>query len=845
MNKLRLHTRLAAVLGLGLLVAPTQAQFSDEVWISVPFWTTGTFASGTQRTDYIPTLTTPEDWPEVRARTSRISMYLNMLATGVSDDRALSDTEIQTLVAGLSGIKVDFNVGGLRVQNASPTNPPTVLCSDVGETTASRDFAFLRRWVENGGTLDSLTSDHAVTTFTMEKYASGEFFCSTATAGTYPADTEDYSFWTAELGDYFENLLERFFDRCNGTDGEGAGDPAFCSGFEFGTWEGTSAFTVTEASGFQWGERSTFGAVEFADVVNSFRTSLASRSVTDPVTGITGGIDHRYTHFNIDHWTTGACNDAFSPSGGATPECRTIPPVGTSSEDYCVGGDDQTGNNVMCRTWSYGRVIEMGRQLREMGVRFGFSNFLGIALKDETLDEAYGNQLAFDMAERAAATYAAAGGDPDFLQAFVWHRFPTATGPETSSTAALGLIHDILQDSFAETFQIPYLTDHFDGVEDWAWTFGPGAALAPPVLETDATGIAGPAYAALADEALEHVFAGVSVNRLDAASGATNEWLALQLRPQTVGADPTLAGGGLAVLVRFAADDTLDEVAVYSQGALLRTVTAVDLPQLKNLGTGWFRIEADLRGTRLRVDLSQGTTDLRVLDIRIDDAAPGGSLTEGALVLTSANAKARWDDLRIDQYRQGIERVEEDFSAGLTDWTQQGSAFSAAGGAAEISSYGFEELTSTAAAQRDLRISGKISMQAEPGWAGFHLRKKGNFAAPWIGSDGGFLVQLRENGTLTLYHKASTPTSLQIPTGLSPSQGPVYLGVELLDHRLRAFVSTGEAGLFDGAPAGETFVTCSTCDEAGPFGLAADQQTSPTPQGNVRVFDDIRVVQLR
>ncbi|MEO1086576.1 MAG: hypothetical protein AAFY88_20270, partial [Acidobacteriota bacterium] len=545
----------------------------------------------------------------------------------------------------------------------------------------------------------------------MDFFAKGYFTCDT---GTGPANTEDYGFWAGQLADYLEDMQNKFYTRC--ADTSLPVNANFCQDLDFGTWEGVAAFEVTEtASSTVWPKRSAFGAIEFIDFIDGLKAELATRTLTNPSTSTEETLDTRWSHFNMDHWVTGACHDA-QPNMVSNPLCAAAPDPADGT-NYCAGGND----NVMCFDWEYGRLVEIERQLQSRLLRFGFSNFLGSQLKTIVFPtDAYGNQLAVDMAAKAADEYVTAGGYPDFLQAFIWHRYPTETGDETQSGTAMNLIKGLLEDPFHEVFEVLYLLDVFDtATPDWDWTLSSDASIlsSPPLLETDGTGSSGAASAALSDEDLEHASVGVSLNLTSA--GGTGRWAAVQLRPQGTGAaaEPMGATGGISAVARFAGDGFIASIDVYHQDTLLHSDTSADLADL----TSWFRLGVDLRAGRLRVAVSYATTNLRILDIEVDDSVLG----DGPVVLTSTDATVWWDNLEIYQYRERDERLFDDFNAGVdvANWSQEpGTPFTGANNRAEVSALGFQHLTSTEGTIQNLRISGRIEMDDEAGWAGFHLR---------------------------------------------------------------------------------------------------------------------------
>ncbi len=142
---------------LSLVVAP--AAFSapvDRVWVGpMPF-----VEGRTLRPDFFSTLMDPAAWPTVLARADVFKSYLMVLPSDPLEGKTvpqLSDDDLARLAKLLRDrhIKVAFEVGGLRF----PTDP---VPEHPGQYTAESELRHLRRWLDAGGTIDYLTTDHAV-----------------------------------------------------------------------------------------------------------------------------------------------------------------------------------------------------------------------------------------------------------------------------------------------------------------------------------------------------------------------------------------------------------------------------------------------------------------------------------------------------------------------------------------------------------------------------------------------------------------------------------------------------------------------------------------------------------
>lgn len=820
------------------------AQFADEVWIEPPFWVSG-FGSG-QRVDFLNVVKDPGLWPTVHRRTSTFATFVNTLAINLPG-QALDDSEIQTLLAGLGTLRVDFNVGGLRKPAGSVG---AIQCDLMGDDTATADFAKLRRWVENGGTIYSLTTDHAISAFSMGPFArpAGDpekLEClQTGGVGTYPSSTTDLDFWVSELSDYFAKIQNRFYARCSGSDGEGAGDSRFCMDLRIGTWEGASSFQETTPDGTVYPVRGFIPPIEMSTVLTSLATELATRQVTNPGTGDSATLRQRWNHFNIDHRPEAVCVDLVGNSEAA---CTTGPDLQENQLDYCASGN----NNFMCLDWDFGRVLEIERLARAEGLRVGNSNFLSSF--NNVGDPNYGDAFARDVAMRYVTEYADAGGNPDFLQIFMWVTHPDETGNENNVNSFMNVARQILEGPFPEVVEVPYVTEPFDPA-DWSWSFSSSASIQSVTcgastcfyLDTpaDASGFE---WALLDDESFGAARIGVSLD-LSKTTGSGSEWAALQLRPQgTPTPAPWASDGGLAILVRNDSAGFADNVSVLRNGTTLETADLAGLG-LPNLD-GWFRLEVDVRGNRLRVEVKAGQETRKVIDLRVDEARAGGTLARGPVRLVASQADVAWDSFKIDQFRLRDLLLEDDFADGTdpADWLPS-SSFTATNGEIQSSVSGTSQMTAAVGQVDDLRAFTKLQLTGAGGWAGIHLRKKGPTSPPWSGTEGGFLVHLQTDGTLSGYNKAVGGSGDLFPpvaTGLDPVAGVINLGVELVDNRIRVFVAQEPADpepgvepaeLFSGSPAAEAYFACPTCGDAGEVGLITLNQAA--------TFDDVVIEAL-
>jgi len=128
----------------------------ERIWIGPK-----AFVRGRElRPDFFSVLTDPTAWDEVLGQTDVFKSYIMFLPDIPLPDKQtpeLTDPQLETLARFFRnrGIKVAFEVGGLRCSKR--------ICGDTaGEQYARFELHWLRRWLHAGGTIDFLTTDHAV-----------------------------------------------------------------------------------------------------------------------------------------------------------------------------------------------------------------------------------------------------------------------------------------------------------------------------------------------------------------------------------------------------------------------------------------------------------------------------------------------------------------------------------------------------------------------------------------------------------------------------------------------------------------------------------------------------------
>lgn len=104
------------------------------------------------RDDYLSEVTKLENWPTVYANTAVFKQFIESLY----DDK-YSDAELKQLAtfAREAGLKCAFEIGALRWA-------PELYGPGSGKKYAAEEIKVLQRWVDAGGTVDYLSTDHAV-----------------------------------------------------------------------------------------------------------------------------------------------------------------------------------------------------------------------------------------------------------------------------------------------------------------------------------------------------------------------------------------------------------------------------------------------------------------------------------------------------------------------------------------------------------------------------------------------------------------------------------------------------------------------------------------------------------
>jgi hypothetical protein len=104
------------------------------------------------RDDFLEQVTDTNNWPAVYARTSVFKQFIETLG-----GKKYSDEELKKLAAFTreAGLKCAFEIGALRWT-------PQLYGAGSGKAYAAQEIKVLQRWVDAGGTVDYLSTDHAV-----------------------------------------------------------------------------------------------------------------------------------------------------------------------------------------------------------------------------------------------------------------------------------------------------------------------------------------------------------------------------------------------------------------------------------------------------------------------------------------------------------------------------------------------------------------------------------------------------------------------------------------------------------------------------------------------------------
>lgn len=104
------------------------------------------------RDDFLEQVTDTNNWPTVYGETAVFKQFIESLSENKYSDKELKQLATFTRKAGL---KCAFEIGALRWT-------PKLYGAGSGKAYAAEEIEVLQRWVDAGGTVDFLSTDHAV-----------------------------------------------------------------------------------------------------------------------------------------------------------------------------------------------------------------------------------------------------------------------------------------------------------------------------------------------------------------------------------------------------------------------------------------------------------------------------------------------------------------------------------------------------------------------------------------------------------------------------------------------------------------------------------------------------------
>jgi hypothetical protein len=178
---------LAGAFLLGVTALVCLGAESQTVWFGPMAFT----SEREVRDDYIPMLTDTANWRDIAARADVFKSYIMILPPVPlpgNDAPEISDDELRRLIAVLAeqGLKTAFEVGGARSREAG-----------AGHAAALGEFTWLRRWLDLGGKIDYLSTDHSIA-FGLEKWL----------ATKDPAESGAMSYQDPEVRQLINDLCE-------------------------------------------------------------------------------------------------------------------------------------------------------------------------------------------------------------------------------------------------------------------------------------------------------------------------------------------------------------------------------------------------------------------------------------------------------------------------------------------------------------------------------------------------------------------------------------------------------------------------------------------------------------
>ncbi len=344
----------------------------EHVWFGPKAFVEGR----TVRDDFIPMLTNQDHWSEIASRVDVFKGYIMILPdipVPGKDAPEISDDEMQQLIAVLDdlGLKTAFEVGGARSHEPG-----------AGKQAAQNEFTHLRRWLDLGGRIDFLTTDHSIAKGleawleTVDHDFSGEM--------TYTDDPEVRELMQAlcqETAAYFEEMA------------------TLIPGVRFGVIDSLGFFTVAGPEGQTYrATRPEIPELPFDAIFAYLIDAMAERNL------------------ELDHFHT----------------------------DYGYEGVRSDGRRAGLHL-DYGRIIGVETTVRSHGIRTGniINAFHDRTVDDPAPNVA--NREAFERTLEFFAGYMATGLAPDHIVLQTWQPYPDRTGPEDAPYTVMNLHRTLLR----------------------------------------------------------------------------------------------------------------------------------------------------------------------------------------------------------------------------------------------------------------------------------------------------------------------------------------------------------------------------------------------------------------
>ncbi|MFZ2556068.1 MAG: hypothetical protein WAZ27_02340 [Minisyncoccia bacterium] len=388
------------------------------------------------RDDYYEQIINTDNWQKLSAVSSKLVFGIHSLvltdATFIGYSRSPLDPNKTAKLQAISTFMRDRNIqtaiatGGLRLTSGEPLSalpdcPLTQnLCLGEGVRTARVDTAlFLRKWIDVGGKVDYISTDHAV------EFAADAIANSTLGIKVKPTSTTP----SAQLSDIIDELINYYSESYDLVLKEYERKGVQYPGPKMAIMIGASAFRTTLDNG-QVFESPAKGSILHQVEFDTFLAILAQK------------LNQR-----ANNTTDAAKKDIFRPQN-----VRIIFDTGVQN----------VAHDGTFEAWNFVRFIDNERAVQSRGFKMGIipqpgsyaysSNFVysntdvtcstpscPVTTPLQTLRLA--NNMSYSLQHRLLREYFSAGGNADLYVLSGWHRYPRPTGPSTELYSWFGKIH--------------------------------------------------------------------------------------------------------------------------------------------------------------------------------------------------------------------------------------------------------------------------------------------------------------------------------------------------------------------------------------------------------------------